>query len=90
MTGVMRRIATLTAAMAMGAAAAVAPLTPAPPAGASNHAVCQLLAAGNTPEQVARSTAVQQMLGGNPTQGEAMVFVRSVVEGQCPQFLWRF
>lgn len=59
----------------------------ADPAG---NAVCRLLAAGNTPDGLANSVTVRQVLGPDATAADARVYVRTVVAGQCPQFLWRF
>lgn len=80
----MRRIA-LTALAALALVAA--PVAHADPAG---NAICRLLAAGNTPDTLASSVTVRQVLGPEATAADARVYVRSVVAGQCPQFLWRW
>lgn len=59
----------------------------ADPAG---NAICRLLAAGNTPEGLESSVTVRQVLGPDATAADARVYIRSVVAGQCPQFLWRY
>lgn len=59
----------------------------ADPAG---NAICRLLAAGNTPDTLASSVTVRQVLGPDATAADARVYIRSVVAGQCPQFLWRW
>lgn len=59
----------------------------ADPAGS---AICRLLAAGNTPQGLENSVTVRQVLGPDATAADARVYIRSVVAGQCPQFLWRF
>lgn len=64
-----------------------APTAHADPAG---NAVCRLLAAGNTPDGLENSVTVRQVLGPDATDADARVYIRSVVAGQCPQFLWRF
>lgn len=33
---------------------------------------------------------MRQVLGPDATAADARVYIRSVVAGQCPQFLWRF
>ena len=65
----------------------VAPAAHADPAG---NAVCRLLAAGNTPDGLVNSVTVRQVLGPDATDADARVYIRSVVAGQCPQYLWRF
>lgn len=64
-----------------------APAAHADPAG---NAICRLLAAGNTPDGLTNSVTVRQVLGPDATDADARVYIRSVVAGQCPQFLWRF
>lgn len=59
----------------------------ADPAG---NAICRLLAAGNTPEGLENSVTVHQVLGPDASNADARVYIRSVVAGQCPQYLWRF
>ena len=76
----------LTAA-ALAAALAFAPTAHADPAG---NAICRLLAAGNTPSALESSVTVRQVLGPDATDADARVYIRSVVAGQCPQFLWRW
>ncbi|MEB3034767.1 hypothetical protein [[Mycobacterium] nativiensis] len=71
----------------MAVAFIVAPTAHADPAG---NAICRLLAAGNTPEGLESSVTVRQVLGPEATNADARVYIRSVVAGQCPQFLWRF
>ena len=66
---------------------ALAPAAHADPAGDS---ICRLLAGGGTPDTVADSTVVSQVLGADATSADKRLYVRSVVAGQCPQFLWRF
>jgi len=63
------------------------PVAHADPAG---NAICRLLAAGNTPDGLESSVTVRQVLGPDGTAADARVYIRSVVAGQCPQFLWRF
>lgn len=65
----------------------VSPAAHADPAG---NAICRLLAAGNTPDTLASSVTVRQVLGPAATAADARVYIRSVVAGQCPQFLWRW
>ncbi|GFG83879.1 DUF732 domain-containing protein [Mycolicibacter algericus] len=65
----------------------VVPTAHADPAG---NAICRLLAAGNTPDGLENSVTVRQVLGPDATDADARVYIRSVVAGQCPQFLWRF
>lgn len=79
------RIAAIIAAIAVGAT-----LTPTAHADPAGNAICRLLAAGNTPDTLASSVTVRQVLGPDATAADARVYVRSVVAGQCPQFLWRF
>jgi outer membrane protein W len=64
----------------------------APPAHAApaGNAICRLLAAGNTPEGLENSVTVHQVLGPDASNADARVYIRSVVAGQCPQYLWRF
>lgn len=64
-----------------------APAAHADPAG---NAICRLLAAGNTPSTLESSVTVRQVLGPDATDADARVYIRSVVAGQCPQFLWRW
>ncbi|BBX11487.1 hypothetical protein MNVM_05680 [Mycobacterium novum] len=59
----------------------------ADPAG---DAICRLLAAGNTPSTLESSVTVRQVLGPDATPADARVYIRSVVAGQCPQYLWRW
>ncbi|GFG70268.1 hypothetical protein MSEN_19880 [Mycolicibacter senuensis] len=59
----------------------------ADPAG---DAICRLLAAGNTPSILESSVTVRQVLGPDATPADARVYIRSVVAGQCPQYLWRW
>lgn len=59
----------------------------ADPAG---DAICRLLAAGNTPDTLESSVTVRQVLGPDATAADARVYIRSVVAGQCPQYLWRW
>ncbi|OBY29277.1 DUF732 domain-containing protein [Mycolicibacter kumamotonensis] len=63
----------------------VAPAAHADPAG---NAICRLLAAGNTPSGLESSVTVRQVLGPDATSADARVYIRSVVAGQCPQYLW--
>ncbi len=74
------------------ALAALALLLPAPTAHAdpAGDAICRLLAAGNTPDELESSVTVRQVLGPDATDAEARVYIRSVVAGQCPQYLWRW
>ena len=72
--------------LATGALMAAVPAH-ANPAG---NAVCRLLAAGNTPDGLESSVTVRQVLGPDATAADARVYIRSVVAGQCPQFLWRW
>jgi len=65
----------------------VAPAAHADPAG---NAICRLLAAGNTPDGLENSVTVRQVLGPDATAADARVYIRAVVAGQCPQFLWRY
>lgn len=74
------------AGLALAAILGIAPAH-ADPAGA---AICRLLAAGNTPSGLETSVTVRQVLGPDATRTDARVYIRSVVAGQCPQFLWRF
>lgn len=80
----MKRL-TLTALAAVAFIAA--PTAHADPAG---NAICRLLAAGNTPDGLENSVTVRQVLGPDATSADARVYIRSVVAGQCPQYLWRF
>lgn len=64
-----------------------APLAHADPAG---DAVCRLMAFGGTPDTVADSVTVGQALGGDASAADKRLYVRTVVAGQCPGFLWRF
>lgn len=73
---------------ALAALALVA--TPAAHADPAGNAICRLLAAGNTPDTLASSVTVRQVLGPDATAADARVYIRSVVAGQCPQFLWRW
>lgn len=75
-------LATLTALALL-----VSPAAHADPAG---NAICRLLAAGNTPSGLENSVTVRQVLGPDATAADARVYIRSVVAGQCPQFLWRW
>jgi len=59
----------------------------ADPAG---NAICRLLAAGNTPSTLESSVTVTQVLGPDATSADKRLYIRSMVAGQCPQFLWRF
>ena len=74
------------------AALAALTLLPAPAAHAdpAGDAICRLLAAGNTPDDLESSVTVRQVLGPDATDAEARVYIRSVVAGQCPQYLWRW
>lgn len=65
-------------------------LTPAAHADPASNAICRLLAAGNTPATLESSVTVRQVLGPDATDADARVYIRSVVAGQCPQFLWRW
>lgn len=65
----------------------VAPTAHADPEG---NATCRLLAAGNTPDWLANSVTVHQVLGPDATDATARLYVRTVVTGQCPQILWWF
>lgn len=65
-------------------------LAPAAHADPAGDAICRLLAAGNTPSGLESSVTVRQVLGPDATAADARVYIRSVVAGQCPQFLWRF
>lgn len=76
-------------ALALTAAAALIAAAPAQ-ADPAGNAICRLLAAGNTPDDLADSVTVRQVLGPDATSADARVYVRAVVAGQCPQFLWRF
>lgn len=71
-------------------AALVAIATPTAHADPAGNAICRLLAAGNTPEGLETSVTVRQVLGPDATNADARVYIRSVVAGQCPQYLWRF
>ena len=84
----MRRIAQVAGGIGLAAAAllAAAPAH-ADPAG---NAVCRLLATGNTPDTLENSVTVRQALGPDATDADARVYIRSVIAGQCPQFLWRY
>lgn len=68
-------------------ACTVTPTAHADPAG---NAICRLLAAGNTPEGLESSVTVRQVLGPDATAADARVYIRSIVAGQCPQYLWRW
>lgn len=59
-------------------------------ADSADNAICRLLAAGNTPEGLENSVTVRQVLGPDATDADARVYIRAVVAGQCPQFLWRW
>ncbi|NDJ90587.1 hypothetical protein [Mycolicibacter kumamotonensis] len=84
MAVVMKRlILAVLAALALVAA----PSAHADPAG---NAICRLLAAGNTPSGLENSVTVRQVLGPDATAADARAYIRSVVAGQCPQFLWRW
>lgn len=73
---------------ALAALAVIAtPIAHADPAG---NAICRLLAAGNTPDTLESSVTVRQVLGPDATPADARVYIRSVVAGQCPQYLWRW
>lgn len=74
-------------ALMVGLALLLAPAAHADPAG---NAICRLLAAGNTPDTLENSVTVRQVLGPDATAADARVYIRSVVAGQCPQFLWRW
>lgn len=82
----------LTATTALFAALAALALIAVPTAHAdpAGDAVCRLLAAGNTLDTLESSVTVRQVLGPDATDADARVYIRSVVAGQCPQFLWRF
>lgn len=80
----MTRAAVTAVMLGMTVGAGVAHADPA------GNAVCRLLAAGNTPDGLANSVTVRQVLGPDATAADARVYVRTVVAGQCPQFLWRF
>lgn len=56
----------------------------------ASNAICRLLAAGNTPDTLESSVTVRQVLGPDATAADARVYIRSVVAGQCPQYLWRW
>ncbi|MEB3020892.1 hypothetical protein [[Mycobacterium] crassicus] len=56
----------------------LAPPVRADPAGDS---ICRLLAGGGTPDTVADSTVVSQVLGSDATSADKRLYVRSVVEG---------
>ena len=56
----------------------------------ASNAICRLLAAGNTPSTLESSVTVRQVLGPDATAADARVYIRSVVAGQCPQYLWRW
>lgn len=73
-------------------AAAVAALLTAAPAqaGPAENGICRLLAAGNTPYGLENSVTVRSVLGPDATASDARVYIRSVVAGQCPQYLWRY
>ncbi|OBH20860.1 DUF732 domain-containing protein [Mycolicibacter sinensis] len=77
----------LTLAVLAASAFIVGPTAHADPAG---DAICRLLAAGNTPAGLENSVTVRQVLGPDATSADARVYIRSVVTGQCPQYLWRF
>ena len=77
----------LTLAALAALALAAAPSAHADPAG---NAICRLLAAGNTPDTLASSVTVRQVLGPDATAADARVYIRSIVAGQCPQYLWRW
>lgn len=65
-------------------------LAPTAHADPASNAICRLLAAGNTPATLESSVTVRQVLGPDATAADARVYIRSVVAGQCPQFLWRW
>ncbi|RAU99470.1 hypothetical protein [Mycolicibacter senuensis] len=75
------------AAVLLALSAILAAPAHADPAGS---AICRLLAAGNTPEGLENSVTVRQVLGPDATDADARVYIRTVVAGQCPQYLWRF
>jgi len=75
--------------MAMGSALTLA-LTPLAQADPAGNGICRLLAAGNTPSTLESSVTVRQVLGPDATAADARVYIRSVVAGQCPQYLWRW
>ena len=77
----------LTLAVLAALALIAAPSAHADPAG---NAICRLLAAGNTPDTLESSVTVRQVLGPDATDADARVYIRSVVAGQCPQYLWRW
>lgn len=84
----MTRIAqAVTAVLIAAAAMLTASPADADPAG---NAICRLLAAGNTPDGLESSVTVRQVLGPDATDADARVYIRSVVAGQCPQYLWRY
>ncbi|MGV0697444.1 DUF732 domain-containing protein [Mycolicibacter sinensis] len=74
-------------AVLAGLALVASPAAHADPAG---NAICRLLAAGNTPDTLTNSVTVRQVLGPDATDADARVYIRSMVAGQCPQFLWRW
>lgn len=77
--------------LAFAALAALAFLvTPTAHADPAGNALCRLLAAGNTPEGLETSVTVRQVLGPDASNADARVYIRSVVAGQCPQYLWRW
>lgn len=78
-------------AVAIGVGLTAAGLLAAPAhADPAGNAVCRLLAAGNTPDTLASSVTVTQVLGPDASAADKRVYIRSVVAGQCPQYLWRF
>ncbi|MEZ0382161.1 hypothetical protein [Mycobacterium sp. pW045] len=79
-----------TYAVILGVLAALLAAVPAANADPAGNAICRLLAAGNTPEGLENSVTVRQVLGPDATDADARVYIRSVVAGQCPQFLWRY
>jgi len=75
----------------LGVLAAATVTTTAPAhADPAGNAICRLLAAGNTPDTLESSVTVRQVLGPDATAADARVYIRSVVAGQCPQYLWRW
>lgn len=65
-------------------------MTPLAHADPASNAICRLFAAGNTPDTLESSVTVRQVLGPDATAADARVYIRSVVAGQCPQYLWRW
>jgi len=86
----MKRLILAMLAAMTGPFAGVGNMAPTAHADPASNAICRLLAAGNTPDTLESSVTVRQVLGPDATAADARVYIRSVVAGQCPQYLWRW